>query len=372
MSDKIRAITMPKWGLAMEEGMVTAWLAEEGKPIENGQEILEIETTKITNVYEAPQAGLLRRRVVPEGETVPVGALLGLLAENSISEEELDVFVDRFNAEFAVKAAEAEAQAPEPEKIEADGQEINFLRMGEGEGIPLILIHGFGGDLNNWLFNQSALAEGREVIALDLPGHGRSVKEVGDGDLTALTAALGAFLKALDLGCVYLAGHSLGGAVALAHAVKNPEAVAGLALLAPAGLGDEINGAFIDGFIAAGRRKDMRGVLESLVADPALISRDMVNDVLKYKRLDGVDQALKHLAGGLFPEGRQARLSQEDLARLSVPITVIWGREDRILPAAHAEALAGKARLHVLEGVGHMPHMEAAAEVNRLIAEVLA
>lgn len=371
MSKKIQAITMPKWGLAMEEGMVTAWLAEEGKPIENGQDILEIETTKITNVYEAPQAGLLRRQVVPEGETVPVGALLGLLAENSISEEELDAFIDRFNAEFAVKVADAEAQAPEPKKIEVDGQDLNFLRMGEGEGIPLVLIHGFGGDLNNWLFNQSSLAEGREVIALDLPGHGRSSKDVGDGDIGALTACLGAFLKALGLGRVHLAGHSMGGAVALAYAAKTPEAVAGLSLLAPAGLAEEINGAFIEGFIAASRRKDMRSVLETLVADPALISRDMVNDVLKYKRLDGVDQALKRLAGGLFPEGRQACLSQEDLARLAVPITVIWGQEDRILPAAQAEVLADKAKLHVLDGVGHMPHMEASSEVNRLIAEVL-
>jgi pyruvate dehydrogenase E2 component (dihydrolipoamide acetyltransferase) len=81
VSDNIQAITMPKWGLSMEEGMVVAWLAEEGNSIDAGQDILEIETTKITNVYEAPAAGFLRRQVVAEGETVPVGTLLGLLAE---------------------------------------------------------------------------------------------------------------------------------------------------------------------------------------------------------------------------------------------------------------------------------------------------
>jgi pyruvate dehydrogenase E2 component (dihydrolipoamide acetyltransferase) len=372
MTETIRAITMPKWGLAMEEGMVTAWLVEEGKPITTGQDILEIETTKITNVYEAPQSGHLRRQVVPEGETVPVGALLGLVAEESVPDEELDTFVERFNADFAVKAAEAEAAVPEPEKIKAGKLEINYLRMGERKGTPLILIHGFGGDLNNWLFNQSALAEGREVISLDLPGHGRSSKDLGNGDLPDLTAALGDFLKALEIDRYYLVGHSLGGAVALSYAIKNPEAVTGLTLLAPAGLGDEINGAFVEGFIAAGRRKEMRSVLETLVADPELISRDMVNDVLKYKRLDGVEQALKRLAEGHFPEGRQSRLAQEGLAQLAAPITVIWGREDRILPASHADALADKAELHILEGVGHMPHMEAAAEVNRLIAAALA
>ena len=57
MSDSIQAITMPKWGLAMEEGMVVAWLADVGSSVEAGQDLLEIETTKITNVYEAPVAG---------------------------------------------------------------------------------------------------------------------------------------------------------------------------------------------------------------------------------------------------------------------------------------------------------------------------
>ncbi|MCG8359865.1 MAG: acetoin dehydrogenase dihydrolipoyllysine-residue acetyltransferase subunit, partial [Kiloniellales bacterium] len=70
MSEAIQAITMPKWGLAMEEGMVAAWLAEEGSTISAGQEVMEIETSKITNVYESPVGGTLRRRIVGEGETV--------------------------------------------------------------------------------------------------------------------------------------------------------------------------------------------------------------------------------------------------------------------------------------------------------------
>ena len=80
MSAEIQAITMPKWGLAMEEGKVVAWETGEGEAVAAGQEILEIETTKITNVFESPASGLLRRCVVQEGDTVPVGALLGALA----------------------------------------------------------------------------------------------------------------------------------------------------------------------------------------------------------------------------------------------------------------------------------------------------
>ena len=371
MSDPIQAITMPKWGLAMEEGMVVAWLAEEGSSIEAGQDLLEIETTKITNVYEAPVPGTLRRSVVAEGETVPVGALLGLIADAAVSDAELDAFVEHFNADFAIKAAEAEAEAPQPETVTAGGLALNYLRTGDGGAVPLVLIHGFGGDLNNWMFNQPTLSEAHEVLALDLPGHGRSSKQIGAADMAALTGVLEDFLEAVGVTRAHLVGHSLGGALALQAAMQQPERVAGLTLLAPAGLGPEINADFIEGFIAAGKRKELRAVLELLVADPALISRDMVNDVLKYKRLDGVSQALRDMADGLFPGGRQQMLDLDGLAQISTPITAIWGENDRILPVGHAELLPEQVQIHRLAGVGHMPHMEASAEVNRWIEAAL-
>lgn len=372
MSDGIQAITMPKWGLSMEQGMVVAWLTEEGSSIEAGQDILEIETTKITNVYEAPAAGTLRRRVVAENETVPVGALLGLLAEPSVPDAELDAFVERFNADFEVKAAEAEASAPEPETVvTASGLNLNYLRTGNKDAASVVLVHGFGGDLNNWLFNQPALSESNDVVALDLPGHGRSSKEVGKADMAMLTAAFGGFLDAMGIERAHLAGHSVGGALALRFAMDYSERVTGLTLLAPAGLGPEINMDFIEGFIAAGKRKDMRAALECLVADPGLISRGMINDVLKYKRLDGVDEALRRLAENLFPDGRQQTLDLSHLWQNPLPMSVIWGVSDRILPVGQADALPDRIDVHRLQGVGHMAHMEASAEVNRLIGAAL-
>ena len=367
MSDAIRPITMPKWGLAMDEGEVVAWLAEEGAAIESGQEVLEIETTKITNVFESPVSGTLRRRVVAEGEIAPVGALLGVVAEAGVSDAEVEAFVEDFLANFDVAAAAEAEAAPEPEMIEAGDWRLNVLRTGGGDLPPLVLIHGFGGDLNNWLFNQPALSEEREVIALDLPGHGRSQKDVGAGDLAALGGAVGALLDGLELGKAHLAGHSLGGAGALTVALDRPERVAALTLVAPAGLGPEINGDYISGFIAAGRRKEMKGVLQQLFADESLVSRDMIEDILKYKRLDGAEAALKAIAGAAFPEGRQATVLRERLGDLACPVQAVWGVEDRIVPAAHGEGLPGSIAVHRLEGIGHMAHMEAAGEVNRLI-----
>ena len=94
----------------------------------------------------------------------------------------------------------------------------------------------------------------------------------------------------------------------------------------------------------------------------------MVEDVLRYKRLDGVAAALGAIAAAWFPGGRQAIDLTDRLAALTAPVQVIWGRDDRIIPAAQGEALAGRVPLHILDSAGHLPHMEKSAEINRLIA----
>ncbi len=371
MSDAIKAVTMPKWGLAMEEGTLVAWHVPEGAPVRPGDDLVDIETTKITNVMESTAGGNLRRRVVDEGACVPVGALLGVVADASLPDAEIDAFVVRFNADFVVAAAAAaETGPPEPEMMEVAGNRISYQRMGEGSP-PLVLVHGFGGDLNNWLFNQPVLAASRATYALDLPGHGRSGKDVGSGEITAFARTLTAFLDALRLEQVHLVGHSLGGAIVLDLAVRQPERVASLTLIAPAALGGEINADYIEGFIATGRRKEMRAVLGMLFADPALVSRDMVDEILKYKRLDGVAAALAAIAGDAFPDGRQSRDLKSCLGDLRMPAQVIWGRQDRILPVAQGDGLPANVPMHVLDDAGHMAHMEAATQVNALIEDLL-
>lgn len=365
MSSKIHALVVPKYGMVMTEGVLAAWHVDEGAPIKPGDEIIDIETEKIVNAYETQVGGVLRRRVAQTGETLPVGALFAVVAEEGVADTDIDAFIADFQANFTPE--QAGADGPQPEVTEADGTRIRYLRIGEGEATPAVLVHGFGGDLNNWLFNQEALAADRVVYAPDLPGHGGSQKEVGAGDVPALAEKLRAFLDAVGIGKAHLVGHSLGGGVALELALSHPDRVASLTLLAPIGLGQEINGEFIRGMIEAERRKDMKAVLENLFHDPALVGRDMVMKVLQAKRIDGAVQCLRTIAAQCFPDGGQRWHARDRLASLKVPTQVVWGADDHIIPSAHSAGLPDTVAVHVLDGAGHMVHMERSSDVNRLV-----
>ncbi len=367
----IVAITMPKWGLTMTEGKILGWLKHEGDAVGASDELLEIETTKITNVMEAGETGTLRRIVAQEGATLPIGGLMAVVAPAEMAEAEIDAFVAGFVAPEAGHDDDATTEGPAPQEIAAGEYRLRYLDLGSGDGPPVVFIHGFGGDLNAWMFTQPALAERRRTIAFDLPGHGGSVKNVGAGDAATLAGAVAEGLTALGVKRAHLVGHSMGGALALYLAARRPELVASLTLLAPAGLGVKVNTGFIDGFVRLERRREAGEVLSQLVCDPALIGRAMIEEVLRYKRLDGVGAALRTISAAWFAEGSQKLDLTGELAALKTPVQIIWGREDRIIPVAHAEAFQGRVPVHILDKVGHLPQMEKSAEVNRLIARFL-
>jgi pyruvate dehydrogenase E2 component (dihydrolipoamide acetyltransferase) len=370
MSADIQKLSMPKWGLSMTEGKVLGWLVNEGAELSVGDEVAEVDTEKINGVVEAPLAGILRRRVAAEGDVVPVGGLLGVIAGADVPDADIDAFVADFQASFVPEEADEEA-GPAPETVTVEAGTLRFLRTGEG-GEPLVLLHGFGGDLNTWLFNVEALAADRAVYALDLPGHGGSTKQVGDGELGFLVAALRGFLDSQGIERAHLAGHSMGGLVAAALAIEDPGRVLSLTLVDSAGLGAEINLDYIEGFVVASGRRELKPVLQRLFADPDLVTRQMIDDVLKYKRLDGVQEALRALADRLFADGRQQRVLTGELQSVRSPMLVIWGNQDQVIPVDHANAAPESAETKVLPGAGHSPHMEAAGDFNRTLEGFLA
>jgi pyruvate dehydrogenase E2 component (dihydrolipoamide acetyltransferase) len=155
--------------------------------------------------------------------------------------------------------------------------------------------------------------------------------------------------------------------VAMTIAANAPARVASLTLISGAGLGEEINRAYIEGFVAGSSRNTLKPHMLQLFADPALVTRQMIEDIVKYKRLEGVNEALQKIAGLAFIEGVQQKIYRERVGTLAPRAMVIWGAQDQIIPARHAQGLPGDIRVHVIEGKGHMVHMEAASEVNRLL-----
>jgi pyruvate dehydrogenase E2 component (dihydrolipoamide acetyltransferase) len=362
----IHLLTMPKWGLAMTKGEVVGWLIQEGAEVRPGLELVEIETEKVVSAIEATTSGVFRRKVASEGDVVHVGGLLGVIAAPTISESQITGLVEDFQARFVPEEADEELAGPILQTAEVNGSRIRYLRRGEAAE-SAILIHGFGGDLNSWMFNHEDLAARHSAYALDLPGHGSSSKNLEESTLAEFAGVLEAWMDAIGVRQAHLVGHSMGGAVALLFALKHPERCLSLTLIASAGLGPEIDGEYIRGFVSATRRNDLKPQLEKLFADSRMMTRQMIDDTLKYKRLDGVESALRSIAAQFCPSDRQSLVLREQLTGLKVPILVLWGSEDRILPASHALNLPPHVRAEVLPGYGHMVHMEAASKVNTLI-----
>jgi pyruvate dehydrogenase E2 component (dihydrolipoamide acetyltransferase) len=370
MSGRIGPITMPKWGLSMQEGTVNRWLASEGDTVQAGMAVVEVESDKIAGSLEITSGGILRRRVASEAEVLPVGALLGVVADADVSDADIDSFVAEFQSRFVPGESEEDKTAIAPETVVVDGRTLSYLRRGES-GEAVLLIHGFGGDKNNWLFNHEVLAAGHVVYALDLPGHGASDKKIDDPTLQGFAKTVIGFADALQFGDFHLIGHSFGGATGMATALRSPDRVRSLTLIASAGLGSEIDADYLRGFARTNNRKELKALSSRLFANEELVTRQLVEDLLRFKRLDGVRNALEAIASAFLDGDRQRTILAPQVAKLGKPVRIISGAKDRIIPSSHSNALGDTAKVYIFPNAGHMVQMEAANEVNRILLESL-
>ena len=235
------------------------------------------------------------------------------------------------------------------------------------------MLHGFGGDLNAWRLFLATAKPGCPVLGIDLPGHAGSA----DTRISSFDDMVGEVADTLQdeglgvegSGAIHLAGHSLGGAVAAALAGRKASTARSLFLLAPAGLGPDTNGAFISGFLRARSGASLKPWIEQLVSDPTALGPGFVEATLRQR--SGSTEGLEHVAATVFPDATQAFSVRPVFERLSIPVKIIFGTDDRIIPARHALGLPGRVAIHVFAGIGHMPHFEARDEVARLLRELM-
>ncbi len=242
--------------------------------------------------------------------------------------------------------------------------DIAFKTLG-GDGPDLVMIHGFGSDRLSWAGNAPALMEVARVHSLDLPGHGDSLAaDRGDGTPLALAELVADALDANGIATAHLLGHSLGGGIAMVLALAQPERVLSLALLAPTGLGRGIDRDFLAAFPDLATREEAEALLQRLVTKPLLINRFTIARVLEQLARPGAREALRGIAEGVLAQEEQLGAWAGQIAATGIPRIVIFGGADQINPP-DAIALVGFAgRMLVIPEAGHLPHVEAAKQVN--------
>ncbi|MCA8907552.1 MAG: alpha/beta fold hydrolase, partial [Rhodospirillaceae bacterium] len=207
-------------------------------------------SSPIAQVPERPRAAPGARRLARQ-RGVSLEAIAGSGRRGRIQRAD----VERADAGRAPAPARAQRRWPGDagaelgEMLDIAGGRL-FIRRWKGDGEPLLLLHGFAGDLTTYAATGADLSRrGHAVLALDMPGHGRSDHPADTPD--GLAAAVADALARLDLTGVRLVGQSLGAAVAILVAQAVPDRVAALDLLAPAGLATQVDQGFVDGLLAA-------------------------------------------------------------------------------------------------------------------------
>lgn len=239
-----------------------------------------------------------------------------------------------------------------------------------GTGMPVVMLHGFSSDLNTWRGLLAAGRTGFPALGLDLAGHGQSPRRLPE-DLDDLAEWVEATVQDQVEGSVLICGHSFGGALAVRLARRARLDVRGLCLFAPAGLGPEINADFTHGILRARTADSLRPWLELLVHDPASISDMIVKAVVAQRQDEELTAAMSAFANRFFADGTQIFSVRRDLAALPMlPVRMIFGRQDRILPFRSTGGLPDHVALNAFDTCGHMPHLEKPELALRILGEL--
>ena len=243
-----------------------------------------------------------------------------------------------------------------------DGNGMNVYYTKAGDGPPVVLLHGLGASHLTCQENIEALATHFTVYAMDIPGHGDSVKEGVSFTFESLDA--------MGLSSAALVGNLMGGLIAVKSALAEPERITHLVLIDTAGFGKEIapflrlmSLPFVGELAERQATRSTANMLRQIFAGKNIATEALIAELVRIRSLPGARSAvLKTLREGVdvFGMKRKHRLLGR-LPDLPMPLMVVWGGRDRFFPVAHAYAAADmvpSTRLLVLPEAGHWPHMQ--------------
>lgn len=202
---EIKTLEIPKWGLSMEEGTIAQWLIQEGTQFSKGQEICEIETTKIVNVLEAPFDGLLRKIIAKDGDTLIVGGVIAICADAQVSDAEVEAFAQSLGGTPAVTENKAVTAVPEKVAVAQVGTKVQAVpkQNSVGNGSKAVTQGGYsiptalqGYQQNNDIFatpHALKLAQKHNVNLSQITGSGREGRISVQDIQTAVQAAGGSW-----------------------------------------------------------------------------------------------------------------------------------------------------------------------------------
>jgi pimeloyl-ACP methyl ester carboxylesterase len=239
-----------------------------------------------------------------------------------------------------------------------------------GQGPAVILLHGLGGDGSRWGPLIETLAGDFRVIAPDQIGFGQSDKPLANYNHAMLAEFLAEFAKTVGAEKATLVGHSMGGYVAVYAAVHYPRLIDRLVLVDGGGLVNAPRSPQLIQIQNGTTLAETREYFELMFYDKRRITDEMVRD--NYVRRLNVAFTI-----GKMQEARargMATVSESEVRGIKAPTLILWGKQDRLLPASDAEMLDGvipNSRAVIIDRSGHLPQIEQRDEFNKLVHDFL-